>query len=95
MFAINPISTNFQALPKVSCAKFAEQKAEKFLAPVQKTTEKVVKELSSENIKEAVLSKYSQTANTALCVTKQAPQVYKTTSQKLAEQKGARLFQEI
>ena len=54
-------------------------------------TEKV----NAKNLKDAVLSKFSQTENTVNCIAKQAPQVYETTSKKLAEQKGARLFQEI
>ena len=94
MFAINSISPNFQAKP-ASCGKFAEQKAERFFEVTKEVAQKATEKVNAQNLKEAVLSKYSQTKNSFNYVVKLAPQVYETTSRKLAEQKGARLFQKI
>ena len=94
MFAINSISPNFQAKP-VSCEKFAQQKAERFFEATKEVAQKATEKVNAQNLKEAVLTKFSQTENSVNCVIKQAPKVYETTSRKLAEQKGARLFQEI
>ena len=94
MFAINSISPNFQAKP-VSCGKFAQQKAERFFEATKEVAQKAREKVNAQNLKEAVLSKFSQTENSVSCVIKQAPKIYKTTSRKLAEQKGARLFHEI
>ena len=94
MFAINSISPNFQAKP-VSCEKLAQQKIDKFFEATKEVAQKATEKVNAKNLKEAVLSKFSQTENTVNCIAKQAPQVYETTSKKLAEQKGARLFQEI
>lgn len=95
MFAINSISPNFQAKAPASCNKFAEQKAERFFEITKEVTQKATEKVNTQNLKEAVLSKFSHTENSVSCVIKQAPKVYETTSRKLAEQKGARLFQEI
>ena len=93
MLAINSISPNFQA--KISSSKLAQQKADRFFEATKEAAQKATEKVNAQNLKEAVLSKFSQTENSVNCVIKQAPKVYETTSRKLAEQKGARLFQEI
>ena len=93
MFVINSISPNFQA--KIDSSKFAQQKVDKLFEASNEAAQKAVEKINAQNLKEAVLSKFSQTENSVNCVVKQAPKVYGTTSRKLAEQKGARLFQEI
>ena len=53
------------------------------------------KEIKTPQISSIVLPKINLSKNIVECVVKQAPKEYAVTSQKLAEQKGARLFQEI
>ena len=91
MFAINSISPNFQAKAPASCNKFAEQKAKSLLEIANKS----IKETKTPQISNIILPKINLSENIIECVVKQAPKEYAVTSQKLAEQKGARLFQEI
>lgn len=91
MFAINSISPAFQSKSPVSCGKFAEQKAKSLLEIANKT----VKETEAPQLSNIVLPNITLSENIAECVIKQAPKEYAVTSQKLAEQKGMRLFQNI
>ena len=93
MLAINSISPNFQA--KISSSKLAQQKADRFFEATKEVAQKATEKVNAQNLKEAVLSKFSQTGNSVNCIAKQAPQVYETTSRKLAEQKVSRLFQDV
>ena len=91
MFAINTISPAFQAKTPVTCRKFAEQKAKSLL----EFTNKTIQEARTPRLEEVVLPKIKLSENVTECIVKQAPKEYGVTSQKLAEQKGVRLFQNI
>ena len=92
MFAINSISPNFQA--KISSSKLAQQKADRFFEVSKEVAQKTVEKFETPNVKDVFLSNF-QPVNIIDCVVKQAPNEYAITSKKLAEQKGARLFQEV
>ena len=94
MLTINSISPSFQLQPKVSCNKLVQQKADRFFDVSKEVAQKAVRKTNQPNINEAFLTNFKP-VNTVTCVVKQAPKEYATTSKKLAEEKGARLFQEI
>ena len=94
MLAVTTISPSFQLQPKVSCNKFAQQKTEKLFKVTKDFSSKALKKNNIPTMQEAFFSNL-QTITPVACVTKQAPNVYATTSEKLNQQKGARLFQEI
>ena len=94
MLTVNSISPSFQLQPRVSSGKLAQQKAGNFLDVSKEVAQKAVEKVNTPSNNEAFLSNI-QLINSVACIAKQAPKEYAVTSQKFAEQKGARLFQEI
>ena len=97
MLAIKSISPSFQAKP--SCSKLAAQKAERLPKYLQETLAKkeAAVAILPSDASFMVMPKSSVLDEVAMnkVFSSQAAKEYKVTSQKLAEQKGARLFQEV
>ena len=97
MLAINKISPSFQAKP--SCSKLAAQKAERLPKYIQEILAKkeAATVLLPPDASFMTMPKSSILDEVAMnkFFSSQAAKEYRVTSQKLAEQKGARLFQEV